>query len=115
MVSIKESRFTLGNRKKILPCEAGEALEQVVQGICGCHVPGIVQGQVGWSCDEPALVKGVPHRGIANRCSLSPFQPRPFYDFPSLCGLYLNYFEFSYLNMTKFCKLFHFDLHFETL
>lgn len=63
---------------------------------------------------EPALVKGVPQQGIANRCSLSPFQPRPFYDFPSLCGLYLNYFKFSYLNMTNFCKLFHFDLNFET-
>ena len=31
-------------------------LEQAAQRGCGCPVPGIVQGQVGWGPEQPGLV-----------------------------------------------------------
>jgi len=37
--------------------ESGEALEQVAQRSCGCPFPGSVQGQVGWSSEQPGLVE----------------------------------------------------------
>jgi len=40
-----------------------EALAQVAQRSCGCPLPGSVQGQVGWSCEQPGLVEGVPAPG----------------------------------------------------
>jgi len=43
--------------------EGGEALEQVAQRSCGCPLPGSVQGQVGWGCEQLALVEGVPAHG----------------------------------------------------
>ena len=56
---LKEGRFRLGIRKN----EGGETLEQVAQRSCGCPLPGIVQGQVGWSSEQPGLVEGVPAHG----------------------------------------------------
>lgn len=75
-------------------CDAGEALEQGVQGSCGCHIPGIVRGQVGWGSSERCPTAG--------DCSqLSPFQPRPFCVFPSLCRNFnwvlLDFFVFYFL------------------
>jgi len=50
----------------------GEALEQVAQRSCGCPLPVSVQGQVGWSPEQPGLVEDVPAhgRGIGTRLSL---------------------------------------------
>jgi len=44
-------------------CEGGEALAQVAQRSCGCPLPGRVQGQAGWSSEQPGLVEGVPAHG----------------------------------------------------
>jgi len=41
----------------------GDALEQVAQGSCGCPLSGSVQGEVGWSSEQPGLVGGVPAHG----------------------------------------------------
>jgi len=49
--------------------EGGEALEQVAQRSCGCHLSGSVQGQAGWSSEQPGLVEDVPAhgRGVGTR------------------------------------------------
>lgn len=44
---LKEERFVLEIRK-VLYSQGSEALEQVSQKICGCLIPGTVQGQVEW-------------------------------------------------------------------
>jgi len=49
--------------EEIFYSEGGEALAQVAHRICGCPLPGSVQGQVGWGSDQPGLVEGVPSRG----------------------------------------------------
>jgi len=46
--------------EEILHHEDGETLAQGAQGSCGCPLPGRVQGQVGWSSEQPGLVEGVP-------------------------------------------------------
>lgn len=30
---------------------------------CGCHIPGSVQGQVGWGFEHPGLEEVVPDHG----------------------------------------------------
>jgi len=44
-------------------------MEQVAQRSCGCLLPGSVQGQVGWSSEQPDLVEDVlAHgRGVGTR------------------------------------------------
>ena len=49
--------------EEILPHEGGEALAQVAQRSCGCPLPGSVQGQSGWSSEQPGLVGDVPAHG----------------------------------------------------
>jgi len=55
--------------EEILPHEGGEALAQAAQRSCGCSLPGRVQGQVGWSSEQPGLVENVPAhgRGVGTR------------------------------------------------
>ena len=60
---LKEGRFRLEVRRKILHSEGGEALAQTVQGSCGCPVPGHVQGQAGWGFGQPGLLGGIPAYG----------------------------------------------------
>jgi len=78
-------KFTLFTKKKITKhngryrlkkskdnlekVEGGEALEQVAQRSCGSHLPGNVQGQVGWSSEQPGLVEDDPAhgRGVGTR------------------------------------------------
>jgi len=43
--------------------EGGEALAQVAQRSCGCPLLSSVQGQVGWSFEQPGLVEDVPAQG----------------------------------------------------
>jgi len=47
-------------QEEILHCESGETLEEVAQRDCGCPLPGGVQGQAGWGCEQPGLLGGVP-------------------------------------------------------
>jgi len=37
--------------------------DSVAQRSCGCPLPGSVQGQVGWSSEQPGLVEDVPAYG----------------------------------------------------
>ena len=37
-----------------------QLLEHVALRSCGYAIPGSVQGQVGWSSEQPGLVEGVP-------------------------------------------------------
>ena len=37
-----------------------EHLEQVVQRVCGCPIPGCIQGQAGCVSGQPGLVVGDP-------------------------------------------------------
>jgi len=57
---LKEDRFRLDTRRKLIYSEGGEALAQVAQRSCGCPLHGSVQGQAGWSSEQPGLVEGVP-------------------------------------------------------
>ena len=43
-----------------------DALEQVVQGGCGCPIPGGIQGQAGCGSGQPGLLVGNPahSRGV---------------------------------------------------
>ena len=41
-------------------CEGGETLEQVAQRGCECPLPGSIEGQAGWDCEQPRLEGGVP-------------------------------------------------------
>ena len=58
----------------------GETLEQVAQRDCGCPLPGSVQRQAGWGCEQPGLEGGVPaySRGLELGDLKCPFQPKPF-------------------------------------
>ena len=56
-------------------CHGQEGLQkalgskQVVQRSCGCTLPGSVQGQIGWSSEQPGLVEDVAAhgRGVGTR------------------------------------------------
>jgi len=63
-----QGRFRLDIRKKFFT-EGGNTLEQVVQGGCGCLIPGGDQGQAGCGSGEPGLVVGKPahSRGFETR------------------------------------------------
>jgi len=62
--------------------EGGDALELVVQGGCGCPIPGGIQGQGGCGAGQPGLVVGDPahSRGVETWYHCGPCQPRPFHD-----------------------------------
>ena len=53
---LKDSRFGLDIGKKFFTMK-------VAQRSCGCLLPGSVQGQVGWSSEQPGLVEDVPAHG----------------------------------------------------
>jgi len=55
---LKEGRFGLDIGNKFF-------MMRVVrhQRSCGCHLPGSVQGQAGWSSEQPGLVEDVPAHG----------------------------------------------------
>ncbi|KAJ7412162.1 hypothetical protein WISP_98866 [Willisornis vidua] len=49
---------------KTLPSsEDGETLAQIDQRSCECPIPGSVQGQFGWSFEQPGPVEGAPVYG----------------------------------------------------
>ena len=54
---------------EVIHSESGDALEQVVQGGCGCPIPGCIQGQAGCVSGQPGLVVGDPahSRGVETR------------------------------------------------
>jgi len=54
----------------------------IVQGGCGCPIPGGIQGQAGCGSGQPGLVVGDPahSRELKLNDHCGPFQPRPFYD-----------------------------------
>jgi len=53
----------LGIRRKYFYSGSGETLGQVAQRSCGCPIPEIVHGQVGWGFEQPDLVADVSARG----------------------------------------------------
>jgi len=57
---LKEGRFRLVIRKKILYNKSGETLEHVAQRSSGGPIPGNIQGQVGRGSEQRGLVKDVP-------------------------------------------------------
>jgi len=46
-----------------------------------CPLPGGIQREAGWGCEQPALVGGVPaySRGLELDDLKGPFQPKPLY------------------------------------
>jgi len=64
---LRQGRLRLDIRRNFFHTEGGDALEQVVQGGCGCPISGGVQGQAG--SGQPGLVVGNPahSRGVETR------------------------------------------------
>ena len=60
----------------------GETLEQVAQRSCAWPLPGSIEGQAGWSCEQPGLEGGVPacSRVLELDGLKGPFQAKPVYD-----------------------------------
>ena len=58
---LRQRRFRLDIRRKFFHTDGGDALEQVVQGGCGCPIPGGIQGQAGCGSGQPGLVVGDLH------------------------------------------------------
>ena len=50
----------LKQEEEVFHREGGETLEQVAQGVCGCSLPGCIQGQAGWGLEQAGLVGGDP-------------------------------------------------------
>ena len=47
-------------QKEVIDCESAETLGQVAQRGCGCILSGSIQGQAGWSFEQPGLEGDVP-------------------------------------------------------
>ena len=54
-----------------------------------CPLPGSIEDQPGWGCEQPGLEGGVPaySRGLEPNDLKGPFQPKPFYDSMIVTGL----------------------------
>jgi len=74
---VLQNCFWLVNRT-----EGGETLEQVAQWGCECPLPGNIQDQTGWGCEQLGLERGVPaySRAVELGDLKDPFQPKPLYD-----------------------------------
>ena len=66
--ALKQGRFRLDIRREFFT-RGGDALEQVVQGGCGCPIPGGIRGQAGCGSGQPGVVVGDPahSRGVETR------------------------------------------------
>ena len=66
---LRQERFGLDIRRKFFHTEAGDTLEQVAQGGCGCPITGGIQGQDGCGSGQPGLViDNTAHsRGVETR------------------------------------------------
>jgi len=60
---LKEGRFRLDIRKKFFTMRVVKHWKQVAQRSWGCPLPRSVQGQAGWSSEQPGLVEDVPAHG----------------------------------------------------
>ena len=49
--------------EEILHHEGGQTLEQAAQRSCEYSLAGSVEGQVGWSSEQPGLLEDVPAHG----------------------------------------------------
>jgi len=97
---LRQERFGLDIRRKFFHTEAGDTLEQVAQGGCGCPNPSGIQGQTGCGSGQPGLVVGNPahSRVIETRWSLWSFSTQAilwwFYKMYYLSPYSMFYFIF---------------------
>jgi len=78
---LEEDTFRLDVRMKFLYCEGDEMLRHI-QRDCECPLPGSIQGQAGWSFEQPGLVGAVPaySRGLELGSHKGSFQTKSFCD-----------------------------------
>jgi len=61
-------------------------MERVVQWGCGWPLPGGVQGQAGWGCEQPGQEGGVPAYSRELRELKGHFQPKSLCDYMISCS-----------------------------
>ena len=69
---LKEGRFRLDIRKKFFTMRVLKHWHRLPREVVDTPLPVVVQGQVGWSSEQPGLVGDVPAhgRGVGTRWSL---------------------------------------------
>ena len=50
-------------KEEVFYSEGGETVAQIAQRSWGCPIPRNIQGQVGWSSEQPDPVEDVPAHG----------------------------------------------------
>ena len=79
----KVGRFRLDIRKKLFTVRVVRRWHRLPSKMVDApSLPGSIQGQAGWGCEQPGLEGSVPaySRGLELGDLKCPFQPKPFCD-----------------------------------
>jgi len=74
---LRQRKFRLDIRRRLLTQRVVTHCSQVAQGGCGCPIPAGIQGQAGCGSGQPGLLVGDPahSRGLELMSTVSLFNP----------------------------------------